>query len=349
MATKVFLQKHCDEGELEEETEGYSAANAICWAPGRTIGNIAVCSEEVFGSFTAKSGDNAVLPCHIVPCGKYRNGAKRWYCKTHQIHWGVNADLAAVPDSGEVTCSNHLMQMSYVVDPLVVDFNDFEEIGVWCSLPPALSSEPITPRAPRIHVHKRFTGEERKGLDKDFDAIVCSYNQDLGLFSSNEITQIQITPPAAFEFVRSIELDQLMDCVTCQKCGYPHLDLGKFATTPHAKHFCGNCGNDSIWSRGKIVSTPLKPLHDQFNNSNAYVTPERELNMDDYEGLKYEVWSSTPAVLWTANRPQEKGIHVHIYKDGRRIIDDTYGKVIKGGVELDRRNLWNLMTENTVY
>ena len=182
MAKKDFIRKHCNEGELEVVPDQYSAAAAICWAPGRTIGNIAVNSEEVFGSFSSKSGDNAILPCHIVPCGKFRNGAERWYCKTHQIHWGTKADIAAVPKSGEVTCSNHLMAMSYVVDPLVVEFNDFEEIGVWCSLPPALSSDEVVPRAPKIHVHKRIAGRDKKVLDRDYDAIVCSYSQNLGLF-----------------------------------------------------------------------------------------------------------------------------------------------------------------------
>jgi len=349
MAKKEFIQKHCNEGELEVVQEQYSAAAAICWAPGRTIGNIAVNSEGVFGVFSSKSGDSAVLPCHIVPCGKFRNGAERWYCKTHQIHWGTKADIAAVPASGEVTCSNHLMGMSYVVDPLVVEFNDFEEIGVWCSLPPALSSDPIVPRAPKIHVHKRIAGTDRKVLDRDYDAIVCSYSQNLGLFSSHEITQIQITPPAAFEFVRSLEHGHPMDCVTCKKCGYPHLDLGSFASTPHAKHFCGNCGNDSVWSDGKIVSTPLKPLHDQFSNSNTYVVPDRELDLDEYSGLQFELWPSTPAVLWTANRPQELGIHVHVYKSGRRVVDETFGRVKFQGSYLDRGHLWDSMTANTIY
>ncbi|WP_394753320.1 hypothetical protein [Crenothrix sp.] len=349
MAKKDFIRKHCNEGQLEVVLEQYSAASAICWAPGRTIGNIAVHSEEVFGSFASKAGDNAVLPCHIVPCGKFRNGANRWYCKTHQIHWGVKADLAAVPPSGEVTCSNHLMVMSYVVDPLVIDFNDFEQIGVWCSLPPAMSSKPIQPRPPKIHVHKRFSARDKKSLDMDFDAIVCSYNQGLGLFSSVEITQIQITPPAAFEFVKSLEEGRTMGCVTCKKCGYPHLDLGNFAITPHAKHFCGNCGNDSIWSDGKIVSTPLKPLHDQFNNSNSYIVPQRALNLDEYAGLDFDIWSSTPAVLWTADRPQEKGIHVHVYKDDQRVIDDTFGRVTHKGRELERNTLWQLMAGNTLY
>lgn len=353
MAKKHFIRKLADEEDLTPQPEKYSIASAICWAPGRTIGNIAVSSEEVFGSFHGRSGTNAVLPCHIVPCGKFRNGAKRWYCKTHQMHWGTNADIAALPASGEVTCSNHAMEMSYVVDPMVVEFNEFEEIGIWCSLPPAMSSRPIVKRTPKIHIHKRFSSAERKSLDRDFDAIVCSYNQDLGLFASNAITQIQITPPAAFEFVSSLEGAHEMSCVTCKKCGYPHLDLGSFARTPHIKHFCGNCGNDSVRSEGKIVSTPLKPLHDQFNNSNTYVVPDRSINLDDYNGKEFEIWSSTPAVVWTADRPQEKGIHLHIYEgtiEGRRrIIDDTFGTVIFNGVPLNRKALWQLMADNTIY
>jgi hypothetical protein len=86
MARKEFIRKHGDEEDVEFEHEQYSAAAAVCWAPGRTIGNIAVSSEEVFGHFDGKSGTNAILPCHIVPCGKFRHGARRWYCKTHQIH-----------------------------------------------------------------------------------------------------------------------------------------------------------------------------------------------------------------------------------------------------------------------
>jgi hypothetical protein len=351
-AKKNFLRKHSDEDEMDIPSDAYSVAAAVCWAPGRTIGNIAVSSEEVFGSFDGQAGNDAILPCHVVPCGKFRNGANRWYCKTHQMHWGTKADIAALPATGEVTCSSHTMEMSYVVNPMVVEFNDFEEIGIWCSLPPAMSTQPIQPRPPKIHIHKRYSGLEKKVLDRDFDAIVCSYNQNLGLFENLEITQIQVTPPAAFEFVRSLEEDRTMSCVTCKRCGYPHLDLGNFATTPHAKHFCGNCGNDSVWSDGKIVSTPLKPLHDQFNNSNTYTTPNRTLNIDDYPGKEFEIWSSTPAVVWTADRPQERGIHVHIYENsigGRRIEDNTFGHVIYKGVPLDRKSLWKQMTANTLY
>lgn len=348
-AKKVFKRKVGDEDEIKFSHDDYCPADAVCWAPGRTIGNIAVSSEETFGSFEKSSGDDAILPCQIIPAGKFRHGAARWYCKTHQVHWGTKADFASASETGEVKCSNHSMGMSYVVNPLEIEFKDFEEIGIWCSLPQALSSRPVKRRAPRIHVHKRFAGDKEKFIDRDFNAIVCSYHEQMDLFENPEITKIQVTPPAAFEFIRSIEEGRETSCITCKSCGYPHLDLGDFANTPHRKHFCGNCGTDTIWSKDPIVSTPLKPLHDQFSASNTYISPNREVNLDDYNGLEFDVWASTPAVLWTADRPQEKGIHVHVYKKGGMVVDDTFEKVIYMGRELDRGELWQSMVEKTIY
>jgi len=50
----------------------------------------------------------------------------------------VKADYAAASESGDVLCSNHLAKMSYVINPHEIEFKDFAEIGIWCSLPPAL-------------------------------------------------------------------------------------------------------------------------------------------------------------------------------------------------------------------
>lgn len=33
----------------------------------------------------------------------------------------------------------------------------------------------------------------------------------------------------------------------------------------------------------------------------------------------------------------------------RRIVDDTFGKVVHKGVALDRKELWKRMAENTLY
>lgn len=323
--------------------------NVILWSPGRTIGNIALNSESVLGSFSESSGENAIVPCDLIKAGKFRNGAPRWYCKTHQTHWGIKADYAASIQSGEMQCGNNSREMSYVVNPPVFKLDSFQEIGVWCSLPPALSSKAIEPRAPKIHIHVRAArGDAKKIQDRDYPAVSLEYNQSLGLFASGDITKIHITPPAAYEFVRSIEEEIAVSCINCKKCGYPHLDLGDFAEKPHRKHFCGSCGSDSIWSKSPIVSTPLKPIHDQFSKSNSYVCVDRSIDIDQYKGCEFEIWSSTPAVLWTADRPQEKGIHVHISKDGKRIVDNTFGSVILGGKQLVRGDLWKAMKTNII-
>jgi hypothetical protein len=145
------------------------------------------------------------------------------------------------------------------------------------------------------------------------------YSDSLGLFGSADITRVNVTPPAAFEFVCALDASREMMCINCSSCGYPHLDLGDFARTPHRKHFCGNCGRDSTWSKDPIVSTPLKPLHDEYAKSLKYETANRTLNIDDYRGCSYTVWASTPAIVWTASRPQEFGIHVHVHDGQTRV------------------------------
>jgi hypothetical protein len=63
--------------------------------------------------------------------------------------------------------------------------------------------------------------------------------------------------------------------------------------------------------------------------------------------LPFQVWASTPAVLWTAKRPQERGIHAHVYKDGKYLRDDTFGTVIYQGKVLDRAELLDDMVRKT--
>ncbi|WP_375492847.1 hypothetical protein [uncultured Nostoc sp.] len=94
------------------------------------------------------SGSGVILPCDIVPCGKFRNGAQRWWCRTHQVHWG---------------------------------------------------------------------------------------------------------------------------------------DLGDFAKNPHKKHFCGNCGVDSNWSKEPIVSSPLNELANKLTKNPDFVESDRTLDLRNYQ------------------------------------------------------------------
>ena len=322
---------------------------AICWSYGRTLGNITVSDEQLLGTFPGLEGDDAILRCDIVGAGKMRNGKERWWCRTHQRHWGTKADIADAAGSGVTRCSNHAQSMSYVIDPKHIKIQDHAEVGIWCSMPPALThkGEPV-PRRPKIHVHVRNKPGDEKVIDQDFKALSLHYNASDSLFGNSEITKVHLTPPSALEFVLALESGKGMDCINCRDCGYPHLDLGEFARKEHSKHLCGNCGRDNTWSSEPIASTPLKPLHDQFSKANQYTDVNAEISLDDYAGLPFQVWASTPAVLWTAERAQERGIHVHVYKDNKYLIDDTYGTVIYKGNQLDRNELLKVMIANTI-
>jgi hypothetical protein len=348
-AKKMFLDKIGDEQPLAPSGQNtWSKKSAICWAYGRTLGNIAVFSEAILGEFEGATGDDALLPCDFVNAGKYRNGVNRWWCRTHQTHWGTKGDLSSYDKLKEMRCANHTQLMNYVVNPLELNFNDFAEVAIWCSLPAALSTQEIVSRKPKIHVHLRKTaGDKFKKVDKDYDAISLLYNEDLGLFANEGITRVNVTPPAAFEFVSALEEEREMDCIGCSKCGFPHLDLGSFAREPHRKHFCGNCGWDSTWSKRPIVSTPLKPLHDKLAKSKKFKSPDRTIDLDKHKGCDYTVWASTPAILWTAEREQEKGIHVHVEKGGVEIENNTFGEVILNGKALDRKKLLQGMFKKT--
>lgn len=322
---------------------------AICWSYGRTLGNITVSNEQLLGSFPGREGDDAVLQCDIVGAGKMRNGKERWWCRTHQRHWGTKADIIDAVQNGVTRCSNHSQPMSYVVDPQHISIQDHSEVGIWFSMPPAITHHGVpTPRRPKIHVHVRDKAGADKVVDRDFKALSLHYNARDSLFGSAEITKVHLTPPSALEFVLALESGKSMGCINCRDCGYPHLDLGDFARKEHSKHLCGNCGRDNTWSSEPIASTPLKPLHDQFSRANHYEDVVTEINLDDYVGLPFQVWASTPAVLWTATRAQERGIHVHVYKDGDYLIDDTFGTVIYQGKTLQRKDLFDIMVANTI-
>jgi hypothetical protein len=348
-ARKVYIDKICDEKAASPNADGaLSTEAAICWAYGRTLGNIAVISPELLGHFPGGAGSDALLPCDFAHAGKFRHGAERLWCRTHQTHWGTKADFGALEQLGEMRCANHAQRMNYVVSPVTVNLGDHAEVGIWCSMPAACSTAEIKPRPPKIHVHVREKAGDKKKVDRDFDAISTLYTSDLGLYGNQEISRVNITPPSAYDFVAGLELGKNMDCINCSHCGYPHLDLGDFAKTPHRKHFCGNCGRDSTWSKVPIISTPLKPLHDKFAKTLKYQTPDRSVCLDDYKGCSYTIWASTPAIVWTAERAQEFGIHVHVHDDKGRIIDDTFGEVVLHGKPLDRSELITAMMARTV-
>ncbi len=370
---KCFIRKVGNEEEIEFSHTRYTISNAICWAPSQTIGNIALNYEEICGAVTTQSGHD-IVTCQIIPAGKFRNGARRWYCKIHQTYWGTKADYATARQAGrgfanstevsnsasteissgartevvEVSCHQQQTKMCYVINPLELVFSHYDEIKVCCLLPPALSSEKIYRQSARIQVYKKYSDQRDEVLESIVDALIFSVPECPDIAENLPVRSIQVTPPAAFEFVRSLFESRELSCVSCKKCGYPHLDLGSFAINAHRKHFCGNCGNDNIWTKTKTISTPLKLFYDQYNNSRSYVVNDKVLSLDDYQGYKFKLWVSTPALVWTSTQSQAVGLRVHVYDGEERIIDELFSTVIHEGVELDREEMWALTLANII-
>src|SRR5690606_41081786 len=82
--------------------------------------------------------------------------------------------------------------------------------------------------------HTRFSRDwssdvcssDLKDIDRDFQAVILSYDSSgFNLLNNEDISKIQLTPPAALEFLLALEEEREVDCVSCKRCGYPHLDL----------------------------------------------------------------------------------------------------------------------------
>ena len=131
-ARKLYLKKLGEEQQpLAPEAMGTVAeASAIRWSYGRTLGNIAVFSSSLLGRFAAQTGDDAQLPCDFVYAGKFRHGAERWWCRTHQTYWGTKADIESFEQFGEIRCANYAQLMNYIVSPLTVSLSGHAEVGI---------------------------------------------------------------------------------------------------------------------------------------------------------------------------------------------------------------------------
>jgi ribosomal protein L40E len=322
----------------------YTEETVVVWAKDRTMGNVCVFSDRILGHFPlSEAGCDAILPCDIVEAGKFRHGARRWWCRTHHVYWGKKADLQALATSDQskkVSCSNAYQPMCYVKNPLILDLGDYPGgVGIWASLPPAISTVvDNVPYTVGIHLHARKEKDGKKNIDKTFPVLLVLSKP--GLFPDLELRpRIAITPPAALAYLEAVVYQRSLDCLICNRCHAPHLDLGDFAKNPHRKHFCSNCGHDGNWSKQHIVSSPLKQLHDVFLECADTFEVEKTIDLADVEYDAVKIWPSTPAIVWTLERPQEVGIHVHAYNNGQKVLDDTFGSIRYEGKWLDRNLL----------
>jgi len=129
-----------------------------------------------------------------------------------------------------------------------------------------------------------------------------------------------------------------MKHVLCSYCGYPHLDRDWFSVHPHRRHLCAGCGKHFIDTEPGI-GNPIMGMRDVCDLPEHTITPSvrsLKIRQADFPG-GIQIWGSNPAFLWTSNRTEEAGIHVHAYGEDSEEpeVDETYGQVTIDGTDLD--------------
>lgn len=223
------------------------SATGICWPRAATVGHITVTTTQIAGQFPSTHGEDAIVDCVLTAAGKYRNGAARAWCRTHQRYWGVKADLAAFDLCGIKRCAQHADPMDYVLDPPVIEISEHEQVSIF----------PAAPDGIGIATRQAGVGNQPAARHR---AIGLACRRGAQPFAASGIVQINITPPALAAWAMAVRSGQPLGCIDCARCGHPHLDLGSFAERAHRRHYCGHCGHDATHSAGAIISHPFFSL-----------------------------------------------------------------------------------------
>lgn len=219
----------------------------ICWPHGGTVGHLTVSSALIRGVFPHRHGGDALACCSLAPAGKYRNGASRAWCRTHQRYWGIKADLADLAASGVQRCASHAAPMGYIIDPPVLDMREQASVS-------------IVHDAVGIHIAAQPFSSATPPWRATVAACALACERATPLFGDPAIAQVNITPPALQALAAARASGQATGCLNCARCGHPHLDLGEFAGRQHRRHYCGNCGHDATHSAHPLISNPLLAL-----------------------------------------------------------------------------------------
>jgi hypothetical protein len=276
--------------------------------------------------------------CDITPVGKRRDGGTRYWCLTHK------ADATAKYGQPAEECRAARLPPILPHEILDLDLDQYPGgVGLWGAVPPIYDTTRL-PLDLGIHVHARRDSEGDKHIDATYRAVRLIGRQlpTEGLL----ISEID----AVYYMVSSIFGFDMRD-VRCTYCGYPHLDKDWFSIHPHRRHLCAACGKnfrDSVVGIGNPIratqetlgSLPRKPVQAQKVLS---------LHQSDYPG-GIQVWGSNAAIIWSSEKAEEEGIHVHAYAADGEVAnhDDTFSAVEIDGVRLDPIMVRTLMAQNSL-
>jgi hypothetical protein len=284
--------------------------------------------------------------CAIQPLGKFRNGKPKYWCKTHfTTITGIDSQI---PER----CEKYNQPEISEDDRYLLNPSDWQGgVGVWGSLDAVYDTSPYSGHQTGIHLHTREDEKGEKQIDYTFKELdIITPHTDL---FGKEIC-ITINTEIAHAYTASMVFGKEMKYLKCPHCEKGHIDAEYFAVTYHRKHMCTFCGREFVDAE-KGISNPVIEIQRIFGSALDQRTihiVDRILNIKqkDFTG-GIQIWGSNPAIIWTANRQEEAGIHVHVFKDKKgteAFADETFGKVIIDEIELNGTEIRFLMVQQSL-
>jgi transposase-like protein len=272
-----------------------------------------------------KSPRRSSRGCKVVAVGKRRDGRMRYWCLRHR------ADATAKYGKPLTVCrAAHIppLRKSEVLDLNIDKYRG--GVALWGAMPAVYDTTRL-PIERGIHVHARPRPDSPKELDFTYRAVrILSARLPRDGVIVSEFDAIYYMASSVFGYE--------MKYVTCTYCGHAHLDRDWFSVHPHRRHLCADCGRHfSDTERG--VGNPImgfRALAGMRDHKTAISKRELKIKQADFpNGI--QIWGSNPAFLWTSDRVEDEGIHVHGFRDNplEPVFDETFGKVTIDGVTLN--------------
>jgi hypothetical protein len=267
-----------------------------------------------------------VQACRIVAVGKRRDGGTRYWCLEHKADstakYGRRARQCRYADIAPVSRN----------ETLRLDIDDYlGGVAMWGAVPPIYDTT-REPTVRGIHVHARHRLDGPKETDGTYRSVVLASSR------GNSESTFVISELDAIYYMASSILGREMKYVQCTVCAFPHLDKDWFSVHEHKRHLCAGCGKQ-FRDRDAGIGNPIIKVRKELGyEPHAVALAAKSLNLRqaDYPG-GIQVWGSNPAIVWTASRSEEEGIHVHALSEDSRelLLDDTFASVNIDGVPLD--------------
>lgn len=276
--------------------------------------------------------------CNITPVGKRRDGGTRYWCLNHK------ADATAKYGRPGTTCRAAHLPPILPEEILELDLDEYPGgVALWGAVPPIYDTTCL-PLDFGVHVHARRNADDAKDIDGTYRRVKL-IGRDLpsdGLLIS-EIDAVYYMVSSVFGFsTREVH---------CTYCGYSHLDKDWFSVHPHRRHLCAGCGRhfrDTVVG----IGNPIRATQESsklFPRQAQKATRTISIRQQDYPG-GIQIWGSNPAIIWSSQKSEEEGIHLHAYKSAGELAapDETYSAVEIDGLTLDPTMVRTLMAQNSL-